>query len=169
LGIKRVICVRVGCLDYVPEMPDQLKKPESLVCSAPDPQGDREALLELRNPDSPQAKEVAKHLLSDEVWRTSLLGKLLPGLPLIDAPNFSIQLSVRAANAILKADLATLRALATRAPVDLLALPSLGKKTVEEVLAAVVSEWAAAYLGEDEKNQAGMAMRTQPISLILAV
>ncbi len=136
-----------------PEMPGQLKKPESLVRAAPDPQSDREALLELRDSGSPQAKELAKRLLSDEGWRSSLLGELLPGLPLFDAPNFSIRLSVRAANPLLKADLATLRALATRAPVGLLALPGLGKRTVEEILATVVSEWAAAYLGEDEKDQ----------------
>jgi hypothetical protein len=142
-------------LDYVPEMPGQLKKPESLVRAAPDPEGDKETLLELRNAGSPQAKVLAERLLSDEVWRGLPLGELLPGLPLVDAPNFSIRLSVRAANAILKADLATLRAMATRAPVDLLALPSLGQKTVEEILATVVSEWAAAYLGEDEKSQGG--------------
>lgn len=145
--------MRVGCLDYVPEMPGQLKKPESLVRTAPDPQSDGEALLELRDALGPQTKELAERLLSDEAWRGSLLGELLPGLPLIEAPNFSIRLSVRAANPILKADLATPRALATRAPVDLLALPGIGKGTAEEVLATVVSEWAAAYLGEDERNQ----------------
>jgi Bacterial RNA polymerase, alpha chain C terminal domain len=134
-------------------MPGQPKKPESLVCSAPDPQGDREALLELQDSGNPPVQDIAERLLSDEAWRTLPLGGLLPGLPLIDAPNFSIRLSVRAANAILKADLATLRALATRAPVDLLALPGMGKKTVEEVLATAVNEWAAAYLSEDEKNQ----------------
>ncbi len=142
----------VGCFDYVPEMPGQLKKPESLVRTAPDPQSDREALLELRDSRSRQAKELAERLLSDEAWRSLLLGELLPGLPLIDAPNFSIRLSVRAANPILKADLATPRALATRAPVGLLALPGIGRGTAEEVLATVVSEWAAAYLGEDDQE-----------------
>jgi hypothetical protein len=134
-------------------MPGQLKKPESLVRAVPDSERDREALRELRDSGSPQAMELAERLLSDEAWRCSLLGELLPGLPLIDAPNFSIRLSIRAANPVLKADLATLRALATRAPVDLLGLPGLGKRTAEELLATVVSEWAAAYLGEDEKNQ----------------
>lgn len=134
-------------------MPGQLKKPESLVCSAPDPQSDKETLLKLRDSSSPHAKELAERLLSDEVWRNLPLGELLPGLPLINAPNFSIRLSVRAANPLLKADLATLRALATRAPADLLALPGIGKGTAEEVLATLASEWAAAYLVEDEPDQ----------------
>lgn len=135
-------------------MPAQLKKPEGLVGTAPDPESDREALRELQDPRSPQAKELAERLLSDEAWRSSPLGELLPGLPLIEAPNFSIRLSVRAANPVLKADLSTLRALATTAPVDLLALPGLGKRTVEEVLATVISEWATAYLSGDEKEEA---------------
>jgi len=110
-------------------------------------------LLELRDSDSPAAQGFAERLLSDEVWRSSLLGELLPGLPLIDAPNFSIRLSVRAANPILKADLAGLRDLATKAPVDLLALPGIGEETAREVLATAVSEWAAAYLGGDKGDQ----------------
>jgi hypothetical protein len=145
--------LRSRAFDYVPEMPKQLKKPGSLVRTAPDPESDRKALLEIRDSGSPQAKELAERLVSDEAWCSSPLGELLPGLALIDAPNFSIRLSVRAANPVLKADLATLRALATRAPVDLLALPGFGKRTVEEVLATAVSEWAAAYLGEDEKGE----------------
>lgn len=86
-------------------MPGQLKKPESLVRAAPDPESDKEALRELRDSGGPQAAGLAERLLSDEAWRSSPLGELLPGLPLIDAPNFSIRLSVRAANPVLKADL----------------------------------------------------------------
>jgi Bacterial RNA polymerase, alpha chain C terminal domain len=154
LGIKRVISgTAVGRLDYVPEMPGQPKEPERLVHAAPDPDVDRAALRELRDSGSPQTKELAERLLGSEAWRNLPLGKLLLGLPLINAPNFSIRLSVRAANPLLKADLVTLRALATKTPVDLLALPGLGTRTVEEVLATAVSEWAAAYLGEDSKDQ----------------
>lgn len=124
----------------------------SLVRTVPDPEGDRETLRELRDSGGAAAKELAERLLDSEAWRNLPLGQLLPGLALIEAPNFSIRLSVRAANPLLRADLATLRALATWAPASLLGLPGIGKGLAEEVLAIVVSEWAAAYLGEDERD-----------------
>lgn len=78
-------------------MPEQLKKAESLVRAAPDPESDRAALLELRDSGSLLAQGLAESLLADEVWRTVPLRELLPGLSLSDVPNFSIRLSVRTA------------------------------------------------------------------------
>lgn len=134
-------------------MPDRLNELESLVRAAPDPESDREALLELQDSGSPQAHVLAERLLNDETWRSSQLGKLLPGLSLIDAPNFLIRLSERAVNPILRADLATLRALAMKTPAELLALRGIGKGFAREVLTIAMSEWAAAYLGEAGKEQ----------------
>jgi hypothetical protein len=130
------------------------KQLESLVYIVPDPAADRDVLLELRDPAGAAARRLAERLHTESEWRNSPLRELLPGLSLIDAPNFSIQLSVRAANPILRVGAGTLKGLAGMTPAAILALPRIGEKTAEEVLATAVSEWASAYLDEDGEDRA---------------
>lgn len=134
-------------------MPTSLEKLECLVCAVPDPSADRDALLELRDSTSAVAQGFAERLHTEGEWRSFPLRELLPGLSLITAPNFSIRLSVRAANPILRVGAGTLKALAGMTPAAILSLPHIGKKTAEEILAAAVSEWAAAYLDQGEEDR----------------
>jgi Bacterial RNA polymerase, alpha chain C terminal domain len=127
--------------------------PESLVRTEPDPTGDRVLLLALRDPAGAAARGLAEYLRAEEACRNSPLRELLPGLLLIDAPNFTIQLSERAVNPLLRVGAGSLRALAPMTPDELRQVPRLGTKTVSEILAAVLSEWATAYLGGDEDDQ----------------
>lgn len=142
-------------------MPEELEK---LIGAAPDPGRDREALVELRDSGSPEVQKLAEHLLSDEEWCSSRLGQLLPGLSLIEAPNFLIRLNERAVNPILKAELGTLRALATKTPMEILDLPGIGKGLAEEILAITVSEWTTAYLGDEDRGSRASASQSADAS-----
>lgn len=119
-----------------------------LIGKAPDPAADRRLLESLVDRDSPDVRWLVEHLHTDDDLQRQPLRELLPGIALAESPTFSIQLSVRAANALGKADAGTLRALAGFTPAEVLALPSVGVKVAEEILGLAVSEWAAAYLGQ---------------------
>lgn len=140
-------------LDYVSEMPKQLKMPEDLVRTEPDPMSDRDLLVALRDPASAATQSLAEHLRTDEACCISPLRELLPGLSLVEAPNFTIRLSERAANPLLRAGAGSLRSLAPRTPDELRQIPLVGAKVAREILAVTLSEWAAAYLREDEEDQ----------------
>lgn len=134
-------------------MPKQLKMPEDLVRAEPDPTSDRDLLVSLRDPASAATQSLAEHLRTDEACRSSPLRELLPGLSLVDAPNLTIRLSERAANPLLRVGAGSVRSLARRTPDELRQVPLIGAKVAREILAVTLSEWAAAYLREDEDDQ----------------
>ena len=130
-------------------MPKQL---QGLIGRAPDPIAERERLHRLLNTDDASAQQLVKRLHEDGALRYLPLRQLLPGVGLVESPAFSIKLSVRAANCLGRADFGRLSALAGLAPVDILELPEVGVKVAEEILAVVLSEWAAAYLASVETS-----------------
>ena len=125
-------------------------------------------LLALRDFKSVAARDLAEHLRSDGACRNSPLRELLPGLSLIEAPNFLVRLSDRAATPLLRADVGSLKELVPRTPDELLEFSLLSEKAVIEILALMVGEWAAAYLGGEEKDQESPLQRTADASTVLA-
>jgi len=129
-----------------------LEKLEQLIGAVPNPVVDRDALLALRDPANPVTRALAARLHTNAEWSSLPLRDLLPGLSLIAAPNFLIRLSLRAANPLLRVDLGSLKVLAARTPDEILLAPHIGTETIEEILAVALSEWAMAYLDEDEST-----------------
>lgn len=117
---------------------------------APDPGGSHDLLSVLRDQEDPDTRWIAAVLCADADLSRRQLRHLLPGLGLVESPHFSIRLSVRAANGLSRAGAERLATLAGMSPAELLELPDVGIKTAEEVLRAVVGEWAASYLGSVE-------------------
>lgn len=134
-------------------MAKQLKMPEDLVRVEPDPRSDRDLLAALRDPASGATQSLAEYLRTDEACRSSPLRELLPGLLLVDAPNFTIRLSERAVNPLLRVGVGSVRSLARTTPDELGQVPLIGTKVAREILAVTLSEWAAAYLREDDEDQ----------------
>ena len=134
------------------EMPRPQRRGQlrDLLCKAPDPSASRESLSVLRDPEDADTRWLVRGLFSDSDLRDRVLRDLLPGLGLIESPRFSIRLSVRAANCLARANAITLTALAGMTPTEILALADMGKKTGEEVLLAILGEWATPYLDSIE-------------------
>jgi hypothetical protein len=126
------------------------ERAEELIGRAPDPVADRPALAEMCDAASPAFRHLVSDLHRREDWRRSRLGALLPGLDLMGSPRLADLLGVRALNALARAELASWSALAATSPASLAAMPNVGPKTVEEILAVAAREWAAAYLGAGE-------------------
>lgn len=112
--------------------------------------GDRGELLALANPKDTAARQLARQIHTDELWRDASLNKLMPGLGLIESPAFLDHLGVRSANCLGRAGAKTLDSLARMTPAEILELPTIGPQALEEILAAVASEWALAYLRHEE-------------------
>lgn len=75
----------------------------------------------------------------------------MPGLGLVEATDFSVRLSVRAANCLGRAECITLSTLAALTPEKILDLPSVGTNVAEEIFSVAASEWAASYLTATER------------------
>lgn len=120
---------------------------EELLGHVPDPERDRVALLGAAN-GTPAVTELARRLHTDESWRRTPLGDLLPGLGSIGAPGdrFPPLPSARAANCLLSAQIASWNILAGWTPADLSYLPNLGRVTLEEVLQMGIREWSRFHL-----------------------
>jgi hypothetical protein len=125
-----------------------------LVGTAPDPAIDRDLLLKLRDPNQADTKWLIRKLRTDETLRNEQLRKLFPGLGLVEAPTFSVGLSVRAANCLGRADAVKLMALARLTPAEIFALPKVGVNVCEEILLAAAGEWAMSYLTADQAESA---------------
>ncbi len=125
-----------------------------LIGRAPDPEGDRELLAVLCDPDGADSRWLAEMFYTDSEFRYLSLRQLLPGLGLVESLTFSVRLSVRAANSLGRVNAETLSALAGLTPADILARPDVGPKTGEEILAAAISEWATSYLDQGQQEQA---------------
>jgi Bacterial RNA polymerase, alpha chain C terminal domain len=109
---------------------------------------DRRLLQEVvDDPEREAARRLAEKIHTDSSWSDSSLQELMPGLGLVEAPGFFDRLGVRAANVLGRAGLRSLSSLASLSPAELHELPHFGNKGLEEVLAAVFTEWALAYLG----------------------
>lgn len=119
---------------------------DALPGRVPDPLTDHQLLVTLCDRDHRNTKWLATRLHTDKDLQRWSMRELWPGLELIDAPAFSDRLSVRAANCVLRAEVGTLGALAQMTPASILGLPNLGPKTGEEILAALIAEWASAYV-----------------------
>lgn len=116
-----------------------------LIGRSPDPVADAQTLQALLNPTDPTARRFAAALRQPD-WQRRPLRELLPGLDLIETPTSSSELSLRAANALKRADLGGRSNLAGVTPAQIEELPGIGAGTVEAILAAVTRDWAAAYL-----------------------
>lgn len=81
----------------------------------------------------------------------STLHELMPGLGLVQSPNFMDQLSVRAANSLARAGVWRFASLGPRTPAVIQTVPHVGPGTLEEILAAVAVEWASAYLRHEDE------------------
>lgn len=125
-----------------------------LVGTAPDPAIDRDLLLKLRDPNQADTKWLIRKLRTDETLQNEQLRKLFPGLGLIEAPKFSVGLSVRAANCLGRADAVNLMALARLTPAEIFALPKVGASVCEEILVGAAGEWATSYLTADQVESA---------------
>jgi Bacterial RNA polymerase, alpha chain C terminal domain len=149
----------------MPPLPASLDNFERLICHAPDPVADEEALLELADPSDAAAKRLGEILRTKDEWAVLPLRELLPGLSLVDDPHFSARLSVRAANAILRARVGSLRDLAAMTPKAIFELPQIGGKVADEILAVVVGLWAMAYAdsGKDRPRLSTRMAAAQPI------
>lgn len=90
---------------------------------------------------------LVEHLQVRKDWQQMPLRELFPGLDLVESPEFLDRLSVRAMNCIVRAGAPSPSTLAAMTPASLNTVPDAGVKTVKEILAAVVREWASAYLG----------------------
>jgi hypothetical protein len=131
----------------------RLKQILELIGQAPDPEVDHELLAALRDPGDADSRWFAEMLHTASEFKYLSLRQLLPGLGLVESPIFSVRLSVRAANSLGRINASTLSALAGVTPASILALPDVGAKAGEEILAAVVSEWAASYLDQGKQGQ----------------
>lgn len=116
-----------------------------LIGRSPDPVADAQTLRALLNPTDPTAQRFAATLRQPDRRRRPLR-ELLPGLDLIETPTSSSGLSLRAANALGRADLGGQSDLAGVTPAQIEELPGIGVGTVEAILAAVTRDWAAAFL-----------------------
>jgi hypothetical protein len=112
--------------------------------------GDRRKLLALADPKDTAARQLARQIRTDELWRDASLNELMPGLGLIESPAFFDRLGVRAANCLGRAGARTLDSVARMTPAQIRELPTIGPQALEEILAAVASEWALAYLRHEE-------------------
>jgi hypothetical protein len=129
-----------------------------LLGRAPDPKADVDLLRVLGDPSCAETRRLAERLLVDEDLRMLSLRELFPGVGVVESPVFSTRLSVRAVNCLVRANADTLRDLAEMRPAEIFALPNVGKKSSEEILAVVIAEWAAAYLssvGDDAEPKQG--------------
>jgi hypothetical protein len=127
-----------------------------LIGRAPDPIAAADLLSRLRKVDDQETQELAKRMHEDGALRYLPLRQLLPGVGLVESPGFSVRFSVRGANCLARAGSSKLSALAGLTPAEILALPEIGVKTGEEILAIAISEWAASYLSSVEDSQAGI-------------
>jgi hypothetical protein len=126
---------------------DSSQSLEGLLGHVPDPERDRVALLGAIN-GTPASARLVRKLHTDEDWRRTPLGDLLPGLGSIGSPgdHFPPLSSARAVNCLLSARIEGWPVLADWTPADLSYLPNLGRLTLEEVLALAVREWARFHL-----------------------
>jgi hypothetical protein len=148
-----------------PLLPASLDKLESLICHVPDPVADEEILLALGDPNHPSAKRLGESLRTKDKWAGLPLRELLPGLSLVDDPHFSVRLSVRAANAILRAHAGSLKDLAAMTPEAIFGLPQIGGKVADEIFAVAIGLWATAYAdsGKDRPRLSTRMVAAQPI------
>lgn len=116
-----------------------------LIGRSPDPDADAQTLRTLLKATEPTTQRFLE-ALRDPDRRQRPLRDLLPGLDLIEAPEFSNELKLRVANALQQAHLGCLSDLARVTPAQLSELPRVGVGSVELILAAVTKEWAMAYL-----------------------
>lgn len=123
-----------------------------LLGRAPDPTASRELLSALRDSSDDDTRWLANSFYLDSDLQDRKLRELLPGLGLVESPYFSTRLSVRAANVLIGANAGTLSALAGTTPVEILALPNLGRRSVAEILLVVLGEWASSYLASVEDH-----------------
>ncbi len=119
---------------------------ECLIGKTPDPIADRQLLSELRNPTNPFVSKLVTELHTREEWQHASLRELLPGLDLVDSLSFTDRLSVRAANCVARAGASIMTSLAALSPWEIFRMQNVGRKTIEEILSAVIFEWASAYL-----------------------
>lgn len=95
----------------------------------------------------PAGGDLLEELRTDPNLRETKLGELLPGLDRLDEEiSLPQHLGVRAANCLGRYGAGSLGALATLTPSEISALPHAGPRTVREILALAMSEWAATYL-----------------------
>lgn len=124
-----------------------------LIGGAPDPTGDAPTLEALLDQGSSAAQRFCEGLCHDN-RRERPLRELLPGLDLVEAPDFSDHLNFRAANALRRVGSRGLSDLAGVTPAQIAELHGIGAGTVQVILTKVAREWAAAYLkvrdGEEE-------------------
>jgi Bacterial RNA polymerase, alpha chain C terminal domain len=135
---------------------------EDMVGRSPNPDVDRPLLLKLCDPKDPSSSELVRHLHTRAEWRRLPLRELLPGLDLVDSPSFTDRLGVRAANCIGQAKARTLTWLASLTPDAICHRPNVGKKTLEEILGAVVAEWASAYLWQAQSGSSAGGSTKEP-------
>jgi hypothetical protein len=150
----------------IPDRAPGLEELQSLLGRSPDPRGDRVALLALDKRDEPETRRLMTWLQTDPAWEHRPLREMLPGLDLVEAPSLRDRLGVRAANCLGQIGAANLPALAGLTPADIQALPRVGVTTFEEILLAVVGEWATAYLrqGGHTGDATPLPDRAAPIS-----
>lgn len=122
----------------------------SLLGRPPDRGRDRWVLLSLADPADPAASRLARQILACEPWTRAALDDLLPGLAAVDSRPFFDRLSVRAANCLIRAGVRTLDSLAALSPVELGDVPELGRRTLEEILSALIAHWALASMDGEE-------------------
>jgi hypothetical protein len=127
-----------------------------LIGCAPDPIAASTLLARLRDAKGSDTQGLAKRMHEDAALRDLSLRRLMPGVGLVESPGFSVKFSVRAANCLARAESSKLSALAGLTPAEILALPEIGVKTAEEILAVAISEWAASYLSSVDDSQAAM-------------
>jgi hypothetical protein len=128
--------------------------------------GDRRELLALAEPEGPAARHLARQIHTDERWRDIRLNELMPGLGLIQSPAFFDCLGVRAANCLGRAGTRTLDSLSRMTPAEIHELPAIGPQALEEIIAAIINEWASAYLRHEEgsANLRGVASRESGVT-----
>jgi hypothetical protein len=114
----------------------------------PDPIRDRPALLSL----SEETDLAIEELRDDPDLSTIPLGELLPGLDLLADPSLFDRLGARAANCLGRSGIRSLQALAAVTPSEIGALQHVGPRTVEEILALAIREWAAKYVAEPRSS-----------------
>lgn len=125
--------------------------PLGLIGRSPDPAADAQTLQALLDPTEPAAQRFHEALQDPDRCQRPLR-ELLPGLDLIEAPDFLNGLNFRAANALLRADIGGLPDLAGVSPAQVAELPRIGQGSAGLILTAATRDWAMAYLRRSEES-----------------
>jgi RNA polymerase alpha subunit len=128
---------------------------EGLVGRVPDLEQDEVALRRAAS-GAPAVAKLARRLHSEQRFRQTPLGILLPGLEAISTPkgSFPPPISARSINCLLRAQIDDWAVIAGWAPADIEALPGVGRTSLEEILSLALRKWARFHLGEPVETNA---------------